>query len=480
VQWALLIDLVLGYPTGRPRIHAARVLVRVSYPIALIRPLVTLLGSSAAPCAGCASSVGLRLLSPGLTEQFTSLELGLWLVLLAIGLELFVYQFRLAVGRERRIMSYPVVAVAAVGLLLLAFMAQTVLARMFHLPIQAPLASAVELVGDTVMPVGFLLGLLRERLDRANVSDLVRVLVGTPTDALDPALSRALGDRDARLVFQAETGYIDLAGRPVSVDPRLAITPIGNLGAFLQHDRTLLTEQPLLDAVSNAAALALENARLHAEVLARLRDVTASRARLVEAGDHARRKLERDLHDGAQQSLLSLGLALRMLRGRLGQADAETVALLDETDRQARTAITELRQLAQGIHPAVLTEQGLVAAVEQLATRCPIPVDLDLAPVGQLSPGTEATAYFAISESLTNVVKHAHASSAAVCLRRTNDRLTVRITDDGTGGARPSAGSGLAGLADRIAAIAGALSIMDLPHGGTEIMADLPAIHESP
>ncbi len=204
-------------------------------------------------------------------------------------------------------------------------------------------------------------------------------------------------------------------------------------------------------------------------------EVRQSRARIVDATDAARRRLERDLHDGAQQRLVSLALALRLARLRLGSdADPAAVTGLDDAAGELRTALQELRELAHGIHPAILTQAGLGPAIDSLTKRSSIPAAVTVLPDKRLSPAVEATAYFVVSEALANVAKYAAATSATVAAECPGDTLRIEVADDGIGGADPERGSGLRGLADRVAALGGSLSV-DSPAGrGTRIVALIP------
>jgi PAS domain S-box-containing protein len=207
---------------------------------------------------------------------------------------------------------------------------------------------------------------------------------------------------------------------------------------------------------------------------ARTAELRASRVRIVQAADAARRKIERDLHDGAQQRLVSLTLDVRMARARLEREPESTGPFLERLGEELAAASAELRELARGIHPAVLTERGLAAAVETLVTRSAVPVEVLSLPAERLPPVVEATAYFTVSEALTNVAKYADATHATVRLDSDADALVVEIQDDGIGGARPGTGSGLSGLVDRVGACDGSLSVTSPPGAGTLVRAVLP------
>jgi signal transduction histidine kinase len=246
----------------------------------------------------------------------------------------------------------------------------------------------------------------------------------------------------------------------------------GLLGVLV-HDQALLDDPQLMSSVLAGVRLALENERLHASLRARLAEVQASRERLVHAEDEARRRLERDLHDGAQQRLLGIGLALQLARKEVADGTA-AAELLDESAHELEAAVDELRNLAQGIHPTVLTEQGLAAAVSALARRLAVSVDLTGITAGRLPPPVETTAYFLICEALQNTVKHAQAHRAAIRVAPVDGLVTVEVTDDGIGGADPASGSGIRGLKDRVEAIGGRLHIDSQPGRGTLVRAELP------
>lgn len=342
--------------------------------------------------------------------------------------------------------------------------------------------SAAVTVIELSVPIALLAGLMRIRQSRAAVADLVVALGRAPGPAgVRQALASALGDPSLRVCYWATQAkaYVDADGRPADPVPptgRAAteVTADGAPLAMLVHDSELLDQRPLLDAVAAAARLALENARLQAALAAQLEEVRASRARIVQAGLEERRKVERDLHDGAQQRLLALSLTVAMIDDQLAADRDDNLRSLVQTARsEIRAAVGELRELGRGIHPAVLANEGLAAAVETLAALAPLPVTTRIEP-GRHPPAVEATAYFVIGEALANISRHARASRAEVTARRCDSTLTVEIGDDGIGGAPARGGSGLTGLADRVSALGGQLTITSPPGGGTTLRAELP------
>ena len=235
---------------------------------------------------------------------------------------------------------------------------------------------------------------------------------------------------------------------------------VGNMVAY-----TDITERKAQEA---------EVHRLNAELHARLEDLAASRARIVTAGDVERRRLERNLHDGAQQRLVTLSLSLRVALSKLDSDPAAARATLAGASEELGLALDELRELARGLHPAVLSERGLRAAVETLAGRAPVPVDIADVPDGRLPEPVEAAAYYLIAEALTNVTKYAQASTVRVRVAATEASVVVEVTDDGVGGADPSTGSGLGGLADRVEALGGSLEVQSPAGVGTTLRAVIP------
>ena len=332
-----------------------------------------------------------------------------------------------------------------------------------------------------VAPLVFLAALLNARLARSAVGDLVLELRTEPAPAdLRDSLARALRDPSLELAYWLpDFGvYVDLNGQPVEL-PDLegrATTLIerdGDHVAALIHDPALQDEPELLDGVQAAAGIALENGRLHAELRARLEELRGSRARIVEAGQHERQRLERNLHDGAQQRLIALSLELSLLKARM-DIDSEASVGIDRARREIASSLSELREIARGIHPAVVSGHGLAVALEQLAARAPLPVELDVAIDTRLPERLEVAAYYVVSESLTNIAKHAQAKTARVSVVQDEKELVLEVVDDGIGGADSERGTGLRGLADRVEALNGRLRVWTPRGGGTRVKAEIP------
>ncbi|MDF2750492.1 MAG: putative signal transduction histidine kinase [Gaiellaceae bacterium] len=346
-----------------------------------------------------------------------------------------------------------------------------------------PLLTATIIVLATV-PVAFLAGLLRSRLARVAVGDFFVGLREAPTPVeLRDALRTSLGDPSLELLYWLpEFGtYADVRGRadappePDGVRTVTAVHSTGEWRALLVHDAALLQEPELLGAATAAARVAFENAQLHVELQARLEELTSSRARIVEAGQKERQRLERDLHDGAQQRLVALSLELRLLEERLAH-DPEARRRLDLARREVGASLEELRELAHGLHPAVVSGHGLAVALESLAARAPVPVRLTVVTDGRLPEALEIAAYYLVAETLANVGKYARASAVSVDVTRACDAVVIEVADDGVGGADTEHGTGLRGLADRVETLGGRLRIWSPAGGGTRVRAEIPCV----
>jgi signal transduction histidine kinase len=306
-------------------------------------------------------------------------------------------------------------------------------------------------------------------------------VTGLVVDLGDPAAAHTLRDRLAQTLgdptlavgyWLPEHGrYVDEAGRPVELATGMerVVTPIEDDGkrvAVLVHDAAVLDDPILISAVASATTLAVLNARLQGEVRARVAEVEASRRRIVESADAQRRRLERELREGGEQRL-----------ARVAELLANSGRPLADVRADLEAARAELREFARGIHPAILSTRGLAAAIHELASRSPIPVEVFVT-TERFAPAVEAAAYFVCSEALTNVAKYAEASQARVSITVNGRRLRIQVSDDGRGGADPSAGSGLRGLADRVEAFGGSVVIESPPGRGTRLSAELPVLSQ--
>lgn len=245
--------------------------------------------------------------------------------------------------------------------------------------------------------------------------------------------------------------------------------------AAIAHDPTLLDDPGLIAAVTAAVRLDADNRLLAGAVERQLAELRASRARIVTAGDAERRRVERDLHDGAQQRLVSLSMGLGRLRSAAERSgDSSMVDALGDVGRELETAIEELRELARGILPPILTDAGLGPAVESLALRASVPVDAEVALSGRLPPAIESTLYFVIAEGLANVARHAHATHVTIRISAEHGRVAVEVADDGVGGAAAVRGSGIQGLVDRVGALGGSLRVDSRDGSGTVLRAEVP------
>ena len=319
--------------------------------------------------------------------------------------------------------------------------------------------------------VGAALRTLSRRLLRT------RVVEGGPVREL---LAERLGDRSLTIAYWLPEReiFVDDTGRQVELpDPGsgrtwTAVDRGGVRLAAIVHDAELDASPELVTAAASAAALAIDNERLKAELRARVEELRVSRLRIVEAADDARARIERSLHDGAQQQLVALALDLRMLKARLG--DSGLASTVDEIGEKLAGALAELREFARGIHPAFLSERGVGAAVEALVARAPLNVDATVELTQRLPAPVEAAAYFVVAEGLTNVVRYAETTDATVSVSLRGGEVVVVVTDDGKGGAVIEGGTGLRGLVDRLQVLDGRLEVASPPGGGTRLEAHIP------
>jgi signal transduction histidine kinase len=585
--------LILSYPTGRLETTRDRAIVLFAYLDVTVVQWAWMLtreriGTSNAPCPDCPDNVFFVSHDHTLNSGIVTIQRGVGIALVWAALAVLYRRYRNATPAARRTLG-PVVATSAVTIVLIAVM----LVAAWISESASHTINWFVLVSFGTVPLAFLVGLLRTRLQRTGI---LRMIVESPDELslreAELALKDALGDPTLRLAYWRDDlrGFVNVRGKPFVVpeDTPLRVTTTIDYGgkpiAALLHDRALLEDGAMLEEVIGVIRMGLEKdrgerelrateirnqalieaipdlmfrisldgryvdyrapsefdlvdrevvgktvwQRLPAELADRImaagrsaveerkveafdyeldfgegvryyegrvaasaddefvlivRNITdrklqeqelqASRARIVAAGDEERRRLERNLHDGAQQRLVSLSLSLRLAQTQLEKNPEMAEQLLESAREELAQALEELRELARGIHPAILTDRGLDAALEALASRAPLPVEIER-PATDLPPPVEAAAYYVVSEALANVAKYAEASYVRVSVAQMNGAACVEVSDDGIGGADPAQGSGLRGLADRIAALNGTLEVESVPGQGTTIRAEIP------
>jgi signal transduction histidine kinase len=465
----------LAYPTGRLRSPLEAGVVAVSYAAALLLLGLlpaTVLDPKASGCIECPSNLALVRGDPAFFDSLNryGLRIGIGWLLALIAL----LSWRLVrSSRATASVVLPALVPATAYLALVAWDFQHSLARgilsndSFDQGLWRYEAAAL-----IAFALGVSWGLFRERQARQSVAHLVVELGRSPRPgAVRAALRQALGDPGLELAYlRAENGgYIDASGSPVTVDPGSdrALTPVyrGDTAfASLVHDVRLLDQPGLVQEVLSAARIAVENEQLQAEVRAQVEDLRASRTRIVETGDAERRRLERDLHDGAQQSMLALTYDLRRARASSeAEGDVETATILAAAGDEAQAALVELRDLAHGIYPVILAEGGLGPALETLVDGAPLPVELGEVPPDRYSAPVESAAYRAVAESVEDAAGRG-ASFAAVDIYREDSHLFVTVEDDGR-----ERDSQSLHLADRIGALGGSLEVAP-----TTVRAEIP------
>ncbi|TYB45502.1 sensor histidine kinase [Actinomadura chibensis] len=487
-QLPLGAHVFLAYPTGRLRDAAGRRVVAGGYAFGAVNAVVIALFGMPRPDGRCRDVCAplTPVHDPGLANVAgLALSAGGG-VLAVVGGAVIVRRYRPAGWRERRVLAFPTVAMIVTAGLWTLVSVQGALLPWFSYPVFDGTLAVAQFVAVASIPAAFFMGLLRERLDEARVSDLVREIAELPPDLLEAKLAATLHDPGLRIAFPLDGGHVSADGTPAELPgpgDGAAITVIGDPAdpvAVLSHDPSLHAEPRLLEAVTEATRLVLENTRLQVTARAHLAQVRALLARIVAAEDAARHRLQRDLHDGAQPQLVWVGLELARVRAAAARTvpaarRADLDKALDEAEARLRAALRSLRELSRGIHPAVLTTGGLRAALRELVRRADGPVRLHMErALRDLPQPIALTAYFVVSEALTNALRHAGADRVDVTADLADGRVTVRVADDGTGGAAARPGSGLAGLRDRVAAVDGVLDLRSEPGEGTVLTVVIP------
>jgi signal transduction histidine kinase len=476
VPAVVFLHVVLAFPNGRLERPLERALVAVGYATAFGVHLLGMMLGGFGP-----DNLFEVVARGGASHRLEQVELVVISALCLTGVVLLAFRRRDA-GRPLRRSLALLVDSFALALVMIAFL---FLSAVFGLvsgetPFETIRRVTFFVVG--LAPLVFLVGLLHARLARSAVGDLIVELKADPTPAdLRDSLARALRDPSLTLVYwlpEFQT-YASLDGLPADIATdkgERAMTLIDKDDvpvAALLHDPSLEDEPELLAAATAGAGIALENARLNVELRARLQELRGSRARMVDVANKERQRLERNLHDGAQQRLIALSLELSLLRGEL-TGETEAQERLTRAQHEITASLAELREIAHGIHPAVVTGHGLGVALEQLAALAPVPVRLTVETNGRLPEAVEVAAYYLVCESLANVGKYAEASSVTVDVNRSKGCLVVEVTDDGVGGADTERGTGLRGVADRIEALDGRLRVWSPADRGTRVQAEIP------
>ncbi|MDO8184562.1 sensor histidine kinase [Conexibacter sp. JD483] len=486
---ALMAHTLLAFPTGRLQTRAERRVIAVAYAIVLIGPLL-LLSVTPTP-ADLPRNIFLVTPDEGLSDAGQTLLRATLLGVAIVVTGMLVARWQRATSPQRRLLApvlwCGVATTAALGL--------SLAGQLAHLP--DDVLNVFDFTGLFIfasVPVAFLSGIVRQNLSSGqSVGRLVARLGDGPgrgPNRLRDALASALRDRSLAIAYWLPTSgparaagegrYVDANGAPVALpEPGSGrsftlVEHDGRRVAALIHDASLDEDPELVRAAGAAAALTLENERLDAELRVQIAEVRASRARLLEVVTRERRRIERDLHDGAQQRLVALALTLGIAENQVEADPEQARALIREARDEARLALEELRELARGIHPAILTDRGLGPALEALASRAPLPVELSTVPQERLPAPIEGAAYFVVAEALANVAKYAGATHAEVSVQRLEGHAIVQVSDDGVGGADPAGGTGLRGLEDRLSAIDGRLAVFSPSGRGTTIRAEIP------
>ena len=478
-----IVYLVLSFPSGRLHGTVDRALVVGTFVLTTVVQVAWLffVDSRKFFCRTCPANLLEVAREDAVAAGLLSFQ-RIGVVALALtGLALMVRRWRRASRPARR----AVMPVAVAGGLATAVIFATFLASALGVTSGIPF-NVVLFYATAAVSVAVLVVFLQRRMAQGAVAGLV-VELGLPGQAADlrGALARALGDPSLALAYwvPAQSRYVDTDGRPVELpEPGAArastvIERDGQPVAALIHDPAVRHNPSLVDSVCAAAGLTLDNERLQAELRARLVELQASRARLVTAADEARRRIERDLDDGAQQQLVALRISLGLARQLMISSPGEAADLIAQTEDQAAGALAELRELAHGIYPPLLADLGLGAALEAQARKAALPVTIEAPEAGRFPQEIEAAVYFSVLEALQNVAKYAQASAARVTLGRDGPHLVFTVTDDGQGfdQATTAMGTGVQGMSDRLSALGGTLEITSAPGRGTRVTGRVPA-----
>ncbi|OZM81480.1 sensor histidine kinase [Pseudonocardia sp. MH-G8] len=477
VPLAVIVHLLVSFPSGRLTGRGARVLVGVAYLTCLVlqAPLY-LFADAPAPYDTLQVAVRPELVSIGGWAQNV-----VGMAVMAVTAWLLVGRLRAATPPQRRVLA-PLYAYSTAAVLLVPLSAIVVAPALGWNPTTL---YAVQVAGIGLVPIAFVWSLLRGGFARTAELEELGAWLGVEERghaALRRALAETLGDPTLQLVFWLpDRGYVDAAGTVAAATPvagaHRGVSEIELAGArvgAITYDRASLDDPALVATAGRVVAIAVDRERLTAELLANQEALHRSRQRIVEAGDRERRRIERNLHDGAQQRMMTVAMGLRLTEAHLSGADPAAGRLLAAAASDLEGAMRELRELARGLHPSLLADTGLAGSLESLAERSAVPVHLSVRLAADLPQAAQIGAYYVVAEALTNAARHSGATRLEVRAATRGRLLHVEVVDDGVGGAAPAPGSGLEGLADRVDALGGRLRITSPAGAGTALVAELP------
>jgi signal transduction histidine kinase len=473
---AVVVHLVLAFPSGRLRSPLARWTVACGYVVSLVFEVpLYLFDPQASP--GGILAVSSR---PGVVLAATWAQRGMGIVVVSVASVILGWRFRQATPRQRRVLG-PLYVYGMVTVLLIPLTPDVIAPLSGLSPTMAAGLQVILLMG---VPVAFAAGLLLGGFARTGEIQELGAWLGAGAasrQSLTQALARALGDASVEVAYWVDErqAYVDARGEPLDLpEPasgrgQVAIILDGRrIGAVL-YDAVLIDDPALVEAAGRVVAIAMDHDRLTAELLASRQELRRSRARLVEAADGERRRIAQNLHDGLQMKLVLLALKAQTIAGLPGTSSAvagAATALRSDMD----SAAAELRQLVHDVMPAPLMEGGLGAAAQDLVDRLPVPTRLSLA-VDKTLPGpVSSAAYFILNEALANAVKHAQATRLGVELAEHDHMLRLEVTDDGVGGVAAGEGLGLRSIADRVDVLGGSVHVHSAAGAGTQIVVELP------
>jgi signal transduction histidine kinase len=477
VPLAIVIHLLVAFPSGRLVHRGDQTLVLAGYAVALILQAPLYLFADFPPPYDVLQ-VAVR---PDLVDDAQRVQRIAGIAVVFVTAAVLALRLRRAPPAQRNVM----VPLFAYGIVVVPFVPLSAIVIAPLLDWSVITLFVVQVTALALVPLAFGVSIMRGAFARTADIEELGAWLGADEAVRPPlrdALANALGDPSIDLGFWAPErhGYVDANGHDIRVPvdgsgrTGVEIELAGRLVGVISYDSTLVTEPELVRTAGSVVAIAVDRLRLIADLRANEEALRHSRRRIVEAGDRERRRIERNLHDGAQQRMMSLALAIRLAGAKVDDSDAETRALLADAAGELDDAMRELRELARGLHPALLADAGLEGALEALAERSSIPVQLSFRLDDHVSEAIQAGAYYVVAEALTNAARYSGASRVWVHAAASHGALDVIVRDDGKGGAHVLPGSGLEGLTDRVDSLGGKLDLLSPDGCGTRVMVKLP------